>query len=391
MKYEYAHEKLIKYKSQAETIYDENSFRFSKKYLLEKCNNMQLCEEHKENLVAFIDYLQTDEDLKKYIWTFYYTLFETDEEFYKELYGNGLCCVRMPAEVQEKFPGYSYSVLMLLAEDNLRKFLIQAEYEEELVKSIIDYYWFKFKEYSEIDYLNYKSYGLRGLWPHLYTYAKPTAFRLGRLIYQVATFKDYCEVYEYEGDRKIVACPTYKYDALGYYSKNGAVEPVYDIQGEYLTANTFDENGLLQMETVKLDLRKYKKVLAFGDNVLTIHIPGDGKLLQEDVEKSLRMAKEAIDGVFRKYEIKGIVTYTWLLDTQLKAVLKENSNILQFQKNFDIVLHDDDTVHSLCNHVFNVKDDADFEKLIPTNNFQTAILERVKKGKKMYLGYGIVK
>ncbi len=391
MGYVYTHEKLIKYKSEAEKTYEKNSYKFSKEYLLNKLKNIRLLDEHEKNLTIFIDYLQTDEELKKYIWTFYYTLFETQEEFYKELYGNGLCCINMPKEIQEKFPGYSYSVLMLIAEDNLRKFLVKANYDEQLTESVIKFYWFKFKEFSEIDYLNYKTYGLRALWPHLYTYAKPTAFRLGRLVYQVATFKNFCEVYEYDGHRIIVARPVYKYDSLGFSSKDGEYEPIYEINGNFLTANVFDNNGLLTFDAVKIDLTKYKKVLSPSDNVLTIHIPGDGKLLDEDVKKSLSIAKEAINGIFKKYDIKGIVSCTWLLDTQLKEVLKETSNIILFQNNFDIALFEDDTVHSLCNHVFNVKDDSDFDKLVPTNSFQTSILDRVKKGKKIYLGYGIIK
>ncbi len=391
MKYEYKHEKLIKYQRQAEKVYSENSFRFSKDYLLEKFANIELLDEHKEGLIVFIDYLQTDEDLKRYIWTFYYTLFLTQEEFYKELYGNGLCTLKMPDAVQEKFPGYCYSILMLIAEDNLIEFLAQSNYDKQTIESIVKFYWFKFKEFSEIDFINYKSYGLRALWPHLYTYAKPTAFRLGRLVYQVATFKDFCEVYEYNGDRKIIALPTCKYDNVGYCSKNGVFEPIYDVKDNFLYANEFDLNGILKQQLVKLDLSKYEKILSPYDNVLTIHIPGDGKLLDENVQKSLSMAKDAINGIFKKYDIKGIVCYTWLLYTQLKDVLKEKSNILQFQENFDIALHDDDTVHSLCNHVFNVKDDADFEKLVPNNSFQTAMLERVKSGKKIYLGYGILK
>ncbi len=392
MKYEYTHEKLLKYNSQAQKVYAENSYKFSKEYLIEKCNKIDLKDEHRQALENFIDYLQTDEELKRYIWTFYYVLFETEEILYKNLYGiNGLSDLEMPKGIQDEFPGYSYSVLFLIAEDNLIEFLNKTDYDRQLIESIVNYFWFKYKEFSEIDYLNYNTYGLKALWPHLYTYAKPSAFRLGRLIYQVTTFKEFCEVYEYNGDKKIIAIPTVKYDNNGHFKANGNYEPVYEIKENILTANTYDENGLIQFEPIKLDLTKYKKILSSNDTVLTIHIPSDGKLLDEDVKQSLDMAKEAINGVFKKYEIKGLVSHTWLLDTQLKEVLKESSNIISFQKNFHIVLTEENTVHSLCNHVFNVKDDADFNKLVPTNSFQKSMLERVKNGKKIYLGYGIIK
>ncbi len=391
MKYEYSHEKLIQYHAHAEGFYSENSFRFSREYLLKKCTCMELCEEHRKELVDFIDYLQTDEDLKKYIWTFYYTLFETEEAFYKDLYSDhGLSCIPMPKEIQDRFWGYAYSVLMLLAEDHLQKTLDQTN-DKEAAKNILQFYRFKFREYAEINHLNNETYGLQSLWPHLYSYANATTMRLGRLIYQVTSFKSFCEVYECDGDRKIVALPTDNYDDCGFCKESGQCKPVYNVNDHILTANVFEKNGLLRSVPVQLDLKKYKKVLSPADNILTIHIPRQGKLLDEDVNQSLLMAKEAIKDFFKKYEIKGIVSYTWLLDTQLCEVMKESSNILQFQKHFDIVLHDDDTVHTLCNHIFNVKEDSDFGKLVPQNSFQRAMLERINNGKRIYLGYGILK
>ena len=70
--------------------------------------------------------------------------------------------------------------------------------------------------------------------------------------------------------------------------------------------------------------------------IIGIHIPSDADFSPSSVDDSLTSAKR----FFRKHypQLNGceFVCHSWLLDSQLKNMLKEGSNILSFQNRFEI-------------------------------------------------------
>ena len=137
-------------------------------------------------------------------------------------------------------------------------------------------------------------------------------------------------------------------------------------------------------------MQKNKKVLSKEDLVATIHIPSGGKLSDEIVDSSLAEAKSVLPKFFDKYDIRAIVCQTWFLDTQLRDILPPKSNMIKFQKRFDLVMAADNKNHSLFDHIFNAKPTS-LKNLVPKNNFQEIMLRRALNGEKIYWGFGILK
>ncbi len=77
-----------------------------------------------------------------------------------------------------------------------------------------------------------------------------------------------------------------------------------------------------------------------GTPVLEVHIPSSGPLLFEECVRSVAMARRFFAAHFPEYPYRCFTCHSWLLDPTLKLFLKENSNILQFQKLFQVVQND---------------------------------------------------
>jgi hypothetical protein len=130
----------------------------------------------------------------------------------------------------------------------------------------------------------------------------------------------------------------------------------------------------------------WQRSLDDGDDVLSIHIPATGKLTPSAVRDSLAQALLFFRRYFPDKRFKAFVCYSWLLNTQLKAFLPVNSNILAFQQLFRIVMdHPDESC--LYSFIFDQPVCA-LEQLQPKNNFQQQVLEHVKSGKRLYSGFG---
>lgn len=95
--------------------------------------------------------------------------------------------------------------------------------------------------------------------------------------------------------------------------------------------------GRLQFCRTQSEREFPTKGIKKGDNIIGIHIPADGPLLRSECEKSLDMAREFFDKFYPEHKYEYFTCYSWLLDEGLSSILKEGSNILEFQKLFEIV------------------------------------------------------
>lgn len=89
----------------------------------------------------------------------------------------------------------------------------------------------------------------------------------------------------------------------------------------------------LQFEPIQLkeDMVGRQRTIPAGTEVLNVHIPEGEPLDYHACIESLRMAEEFFGG---KKQI--FVCDSWLLSPNLKEVLPENSNILRFQRMFEV-------------------------------------------------------
>ena len=91
--------------------------------------------------------------------------------------------------------------------------------------------------------------------------------------------------------------------------------------------------GRLEYEKMEseCDITYGKTIIRKGDTVIHVHIPQDGRLDMESVVESCRQAYHFWG---REYLY---LCHSWLLYPGLSDVLKKDSNILQFQKLYQIV------------------------------------------------------
>ena len=148
-------------------------------------------------------------------------------------------------------------------------------------------------------------------------------------------------------------------------------------------------DGRLKFEPLTIRKNDYEVVLKKGDPILSVHVPGNDKMTAERVEKSFEDARKFFETHYKDIDFKAFVCSSWLLDTGLKKILKEDSNILKFQQRFKIVLSFVNTF-ALYWNIFNMEKFVPYAELVPLNNFQKNILEALDNGENLYSGNGYI-
>ena len=87
-------------------------------------------------------------------------------------------------------------------------------------------------------------------------------------------------------------------------------------------------------KTVRLDKRKWHVALSADDHVINVHIPSSVDLSVENTEAAYRRAAEIFAAYFPEFHPKAFVCFSWLMDPQLREMLKPTSKILAFQSKF---------------------------------------------------------
>lgn len=246
------------------------------------------------------------------------------------------------------------------------------------------------------NYNCYGYYGFSGMYRKgMIQYIKPSTFRIGRLCYEMSTFSGPYTVYQNKetgatiplvnaGRRYLLdGKPTPEnYDGECFITKINENEKT-------LTGYTVFDDGHLDFNPITLQKNDHIPVLKKGDAILSVHIPGNEKMTPDIIEESFKASKTFFEIYYKEVEFKAFVCSSWLLDTGLADFLKPNSNILKFQQNFKIVLSFVNTF-SLYWHVFGIEKLLPYSELVPKNDFQKNILDRLIDGGHLYSGNGFI-
>lgn len=200
-----------------------------------------------------------------------------------------------------------------------------------------------------------------------YAYTFPYIFRLGRLEFEIATFAYPYRVYGERGRIWALAEQTIT-------EENGIV-----------TGRQYREDGLELGE--KVTLFAPECLLTQGDPVLSVHIPGSEKMTEELVDASFAQVPGFFGRYFPKMQFKGYICSSWMLNKDLSRFLREESNILRFQKRFQVPFRQRYD-GALFHYIFHLPKASPLEELVPQNRFQREILEYVKAGGILYSGRG---
>ena len=96
----------------------------------------------------------------------------------------------------------------------------------------------------------------------------------------------------------------------------------------------YDDRGYVKKTTVTLSKNEWRLVLEYGDPVVSLHIPADGRLDAGSVDETLAETKEFLQTYFPDYAYKAFCCNSWLLDPQLATLVGPDSNIAKFGKRF---------------------------------------------------------
>lgn len=86
----------------------------------------------------------------------------------------------------------------------------------------------------------------------------------------------------------------------------------------------------------KIDELEYEIVRDENEITIEIHIPSDADFSPSAVEQSLNSAKRFFSQYYPETEGADYCCESWLLDRQLRGMVRENANIVSFQNRFEI-------------------------------------------------------
>lgn len=117
-----------------------------------------------------------------------------------------------------------------------------------------------------------------------------------------------------------------------------------------------------------------------GDHALGLHIP-EGRLTPESVDESLHLARAFFARHFPDEDYRFATCVSWLLDEQLREYLPEDSNILRFQRRFQLVpgaSRDDNA--TMVEFVFK-RPLAELDTLPRHTTLQRAVIDHIRAGR----------
>lgn len=124
-----------------------------------------------------------------------------------------------------------------------------------------------------------------------------------------------------------------------------------------------------------------------GRNVVKLHIPSNAKLELPLLRASWEQAKKFLSATFPEYADAPYVCGSWLLSPNLKDLLPENSRILAFQNNFQLVRSFPD--ESFREWVFKNRDITN-DALTENTSLQRTLKAFVLAGNQFHSGGGIL-
>ncbi|MGC9320146.1 MAG: acyltransferase domain-containing protein [Armatimonadota bacterium] len=115
-------------------------------------------------------------------------------------------------------------------------------------------------------------------------------------------------------------------------------------EGGEITGFPIHPAGRALTREIHLDADRWRQVLAPGDPVLHIHIPGGEPMYYERCGEAFERALEFFPRHFPEREWVAFTCGSWILNTAIRELLREDSNLVRFQREvylFPIGLSDD--------------------------------------------------
>lgn len=132
-----------------------------------------------------------------------------------------------------------------------------------------------------------------------------------------------------------------------------------------------------------------EQVITKGDNVISIHIPSDARLTDENCKTSFKMVVEFFDKYFSSFEYSTMFCESWIISPNLREVLNKDSKIIKFLNNFEIFKFFPDS-EGYKSWIFK-NDKLSIDELPQDTSLQRNVIAYLKKGGKIGEAAGIIR
>lgn len=153
-------------------------------------------------------------------------------------------------------------------------------------------------------------------------------------------------------------------------------------------------DGIVNREKTALCKAEWKPFYQPGDSLISVHIPSSGAFDRVTVANSIEKGRAFFKKLYPNKDIKGFMCISWLLDPNLKKILKPESNILAFQDiytKFPYLSEALDVFHFVFEKSVTKLSDLDLDSLPETTSLMKGIKDMYKSGEYIYEIGGIFK
>ncbi len=171
----------------------------------------------------------------------------------------------------------------------------------------------------------------------------------------------------------------------------GSFETTMTETKEAYSGHLICENGLIERKITELLKCEWKEVFRQGDNTIAVHIPRNGNLTKEACEESYHLARVFFEKYYPEYEYRLFSCVSWMMNKQLKQLLKPTSNIVAFLDSY-CAFPVKSMGNAVLSFVFQFPDGTDLSKIdyksLPKDtSLEQSIKERYMEGNRV-LEYG---
>ncbi len=146
----------------------------------------------------------------------------------------------------------------------------------------------------------------------------------------------------------------------------------------------------ISMKLFRIGALEYELCQKEKELMISMHIPSDGAFGKIQVDNSLKEAKKFLHQFYPLYDNAIFYCDSWLLSPALESLLSEESNILNFQKRFQITKVYEEA-NDFLEWLFQSPEDVAYEQLPEHTSLQRKAKQWVLDGKKIGVAYGILK
>jgi len=252
-------------------------------------------------------------------------------------------------------------------------------------------------------------YELSGVWTFrqfmwIWRHLACELFRLGRLQFVLEPFEWGVHAFRRRGGAEIclLANPDLPLRGDGYAFHAGRMQPgnpyyhstwqppdpqtawnaIFESQAGGWRGNPVSPYGVVLKDSIFLPSADWELALQNGDTVLELHIPRKDPFNVEACRDSLRQAFQFFGTYFPERPFKAACCHTWFFTPQLQQLLPAESNIVRFQREFNLIPIPGSPAF-LWSYVFSEK--VDSLAAAPRDNaLRRAVLDWLEKGGELF-------